>query len=83
MKLRCKTQRILEHCCHVRAVDGYACGLLVGRWGVAALGKTEFGLYGVGGGMMVITLLAFTMRQVRGRNATVSLSMGSDPMEAH
>ena len=64
------------------SLHALVCGLFIGRWGVAALGKTEFGLYGVGGGMMVITLLAFTMRQVRGRNATVSLSMGSDPMEA-
>ena len=51
------------------------------RWVLAALGKTDFGLYGVVGGMMVIALLAFTMRPVRGRNASVSLSMGSDPME--
>ena len=72
------------------------CGLFISRW--VALGKTDFGLYGVVGGMMVIALLAFTMRQVcispeavgraakrslEGcRNATLSLSMGSDPMEA-
>ena len=65
---------------------------------LAALGKADFGLYGVVGGMMVIALLAFTMRLVHispeavgraakrslegCRNATVSLSMGSDPMEA-
>ena len=55
------------------------CGLFISRW--VALGKTDFGLYGVVGGMMVIALLAFTMRQVRGRNATLSLSIGSDPME--
>ena len=56
-------------------------GLVVSRW-AAALVKTDFGLYGVVGGMMVIALLAFTMRPVRGRNAAVSLSMGSDPMGA-
>ena len=42
---------------------------------LAALGKADFGLYGVVGGMMVIALLAFTMRLLRGRNATLSLSM--------
>ena len=32
----------------------------------AAVGKSEFGLYGVVGGMTVIELLAFAMRQSRG-----------------
>ena len=41
------------------------CGLLIGRW-VLAVGKSEAGLYGVVGGMMVIVLLAFTMILVRG-----------------
>ena len=36
---------------------------------------------GVVGGMMVIALLAFTMRQVLGRNVTVSLAMGPGSME--
>ena len=74
------------------------CGLFISRWVLAALGKTDFGLYGVVGGMMVIALLAFTMRSGRispeavgraakrslegCRNATLSLSMGSDPMGA-
>ena len=31
--------------------------------------KSDFGLYGVVGGMMVIELLACTMRSVRGRIA--------------
>ena len=60
-----------------RRVDALVCGLFISRWVLAALGKTDFGLYGVVGGMMVIALLAFTMRLVRGRNATLSLSMGS------
>lgn len=32
---------------------------------LAALGKTDFGLYGVVGGMTVIVMLAYTMRLVR------------------
>ena len=47
-----------------RRVDVLVCGLFISRWVVAALGNTDFGLYGVVGGMMVIALLAFTMRQV-------------------
>ena len=65
-----------------RSLYALVCGLFISRWVLAALGKTSFGLYGVVGGMMVFALLAFTMRSVRGRNAMVSLSMGSDPMEA-
>ena len=64
-----------------RSLYALVCGLFISRWVLATLGKTDFGLYGVVGGMMVIALLAFTMRLVRGRNAMVSLSMGSDPME--
>ena len=37
-------------------------GLFTARWVLAALGKTDFGLYGVVGGMMGIELLACTMR---------------------
>ncbi len=33
--------------------------------------KSEFGLCGVVGGMMVIELVAYTMRSVRGRIAAV------------
>ena len=65
-----------------RSLYALVWGLFISLWVLAALGKTDFGVYGVVGGMMVIALLAFTMRPVRGRNATVSLSMGSDPMEA-
>ena len=80
-----------------RSLYALVCGLFISRWVLAALGKTDFGLYGVVGGMMVIALLAFTMRLVHispeavgrvakrslegCRNATVGLSMGSDPME--
>ena len=64
-----------------RSLYALVCGLFISRWVLAALGKTDLGLYGVVGGMMVIALLAFTMRPGRGRNATLSLSMGSDPME--
>ena len=37
----------------------------------AAVGKCEFGLYCVVGGITVIALLAYTMRSVRGRIAAV------------
>ena len=47
-----------------RSLYALVCGLFISRWVLAALGKTDFGLYGVVGGMMVIALLAFTMRQV-------------------
>ena len=32
------------------------CGLFISRWGLAALGKSEFGLYGVVGGKILIAL---------------------------
>ena len=48
-----------------RSLYALVCGLFISRWVLAALGKTDFGLYGVAGGMMAIALLAFTMRQVR------------------
>ena len=38
---------------------------------MGAVGKCEFGLIGVVGGMTVIALLAYTMRSVRGRIAAV------------
>lgn len=47
------------------------CGVVVDRWVVGALGKHEFGLHGVSGGMTIIVLLAFTMRLVRVGNAAV------------
>ena len=46
-------------------------GLSISRWALAAVGKSEFGLYGVVGGMAVIELLACAMRSVRGRIAAV------------
>ena len=42
------------------------CGVVAGRWVVAALGS---GLYGVVGGMMVVVVVAFAMRLVRGGSA--------------
>jgi len=41
------------------------CGLFISRWVLTAVGKSEFGLYGVVGGMTVIVMLAYTMRLVR------------------
>ena len=52
-----------------RSLYALVCGLFISRWVLAALGKTDFGLYGVVGGMMVIELLAGTMRRGRGRIA--------------
>ena len=58
---------------------------------LAALEKSEFGLYSVIGVMTVIVMLAYTMRSVRGRIAaveddmrqtyTVTYTEGSDPFE--
>ena len=42
-----------------RSLYALVCGLFISRWVMAALGKTDFGLYGVVGGMTVIALLAF------------------------
>ena len=42
---------------------------------LAAAGKSEFGVCGVVGGMMVIELLAYTMRRGRGRIAAVEDDM--------
>ena len=47
---------------------------MVSRW-LEAVGKSEFGLCGVVGGMMVIELLAGTMRRGRGRIAVVEDDM--------
>ncbi len=49
------------------------CGVFISRWVLAAVGKSEFGLIGVVGGMTVIELAACTMRQVRGGNAAVEI----------
>ena len=47
------------------------CGIFISWWVLAAVGKSEFGLCAVVDGMMVIELLAYTMRSVRGRIAAV------------
>ena len=41
-----------------RSLYALVCGLFISRWVVAVLVKSEFGLYGGVGGMMVIELLA-------------------------
>ena len=48
----------------------FVCGLFIGLW-VLAAGKSEFGVCGVVGGMMVIELLAGKMRLDRGGIAAV------------
>jgi len=49
------------------------CGLVISLW-LVAVGKSEFGVCGVVGGMMVIELLAGKMRLVRGGIAAVGCS---------
>ena len=56
-----------------RSLCAGVCGVVAGRWVVAALGKSEFGLLGVVGGMMAIELLAGKMRLDRGRIAAVEM----------
>ena len=48
-----------------RSLYALVCGLFISRWVLAALGKTDFGVGGVVVGMMVIELLAGTMRRGR------------------
>ena len=48
-----------------RSLYALVCGLFISRWVLAALGKTDFGLYGVVGGMTMMALLAAKMRQTR------------------
>ena len=45
-----------------RSLYALVCGLFISRWVLAALGKTDFGLFGVVDGMMVIVMLGYTMR---------------------
>ena len=52
-----------------RSLYALVCGLFVSRWVLAAAEKSEFGVYGVVGGMMVIELLAGAMRRGRDRIA--------------
>lgn len=40
--------------------------VFISRWMLAALEKSEFGLYGVVGGMLMIALAVSVMRHVRG-----------------
>ena len=64
-----------------RSLCALVCGLFISRWVLAAAGKSEFGLCGVVGGMMVIELLAYTMRPDRGRFAAAGCSsMGAGSM---
>ena len=49
-----------------RSLCALVVGLFCGRWVLTAVGKSEFGLYGVVGGMTVIALLAFAMRLSHG-----------------
>lgn len=48
-----------------RSLYALVCGLFISRWVLAALGKTDFGLCGVVGGMMTIEMLAGAMRRGR------------------
>ena len=48
-----------------RSLYALVCGLFISRWGLAALGKTDFGVCGVVGGMMAIEVLAGKMRRGR------------------
>ena len=61
----------LKPLCSLCAV---VCGVVIGRW-VLAAGKSEFGVCGVVGGMMVIEMLACAMRRGRGRIAAVEDDM--------
>ena len=45
-----------------RSLYALVCGVFISRWMLAAE-KSEFGVCGMVGGMMVIELLAYTMRQ--------------------
>ena len=49
-----------------RRVVAVVCGLFISRWVLAALGKTDFGLSGVVGGMMVIALLTGSRQKCYG-----------------
>ena len=48
-----------------RSLYALVCGLFISRW-VLAVGKSEFGLYGVVGGMTVIVLAVFAERLLHG-----------------
>lgn len=50
---------------YARLLYALVCGLFVSRWVLVAAEKSEFGMCGVVVGMMVIELLAGTMRRGR------------------
>ena len=54
-----------------RNLYALVCGLFISRWMLSALGKSEGGLDGVVGGLMVVVLASISMRLARGRIATV------------
>ena len=59
-----------------RSLYALVCGLFISRWVLsAAVEKSEFGLYGVVGGMMSIEMLACAMRRGRGGIAAVEDDM--------
>lgn len=45
-----------------RSLIAMVCGLFASRWVLMALGQSDFGIYGLIGGMTMIALLAFAMR---------------------
>lgn len=49
-----------------RSLYALVCGLFISWWVLAALGKEDFGLYGVVGGLMVVWLMASTMYMAYG-----------------
>ena len=54
-----------------RSLYALVCGLFISRWVLAAVGKREFGMCGVVGGMTVIALLVYVMRRGCGGIAVV------------
>ena len=54
-----------------RSLYALVCGLFISRWVLAALGKEDFGLYGVVGGLMVVGLASSSMRLIRNGFAVV------------
>lgn len=47
-----------------RSLFALVCGLFISRWVLAVLGKTDFDLYGVVGGMMVFIAFPNTLLNV-------------------
>ncbi len=52
-----------------RSLYAFACGVFISLWVVSAVGKSEFGLFDVVGGMAMIVMVACAMRLLRGRIA--------------